>query len=181
MGGERWPLRSTSGCEHLSLIVTTTLAQLGARSSRRFAAWAALAALMITAAGVTVTVVALLETSAYPADYRNGMLTTVSYAVPYAVTGSFLVARRPDLPFGWLLSFAAGLAALGSAAASVSYLEVSHGASERLAFVAFAVSGTAMLPTAVQGLVNVRFPSGRLSSRGGRVLEIALITGTGAR
>ena len=34
-----------------------------------------------------------------------------------------------------------------------------------------------MLPIAVQGLINVRFPSGRLSSRYGRVLEVALIIG----
>ena len=124
-----------------------------------------------------VTVVALLQTAAAPDDYRDGMLTSVSYAVPYAVTGAFLIARRPDLPFGWLLSGAAVLAALGSGAASLAYLAVSHGASQRLAFVGFAASGTALLPAAVQGLVNVRFPSGRPSSRGGRVLEIALITG----
>src|SRR5262249_42971859 len=53
---------------------------------------------------------------------------------------------------------------------------VSHGASQRLAFLGFAAAGTAMLPVAVQGLGNVRFPSGRLSSRYGRVLGVALIT-----
>ena len=130
-----------------------------------------------TGVGVVVTAVALLQTAAAPADYRNGVLTSISYAVPYAIVGAFLIARRPDLPFGWLLAVAAALTALGSGAASLAYLVVSQGASPRLAFLAFAVSGTVMLPAAVQGLVNVRFPSGRLSSGGGRVLEIALITG----
>jgi signal transduction histidine kinase len=163
---------------HRYPIATTTRAQLNAWSPRRYPAWAGAAALVITAAGVIVTVAALLQTTAAPADYRDGMLTAVCYAVPYAVTGAFLITRRPDLPFGWLLSGAAALAAVGSGAASLSYLAVSHGASQRLAFLGYAVSGTAMLPVAVQGLVNVRFPSGRLSSRYGRALEIALITGT---
>src|SRR6202042_2207973 len=38
-------------------------------------------------------------------------------------------------------------------------------------------AATGILPLAVQGLVKVRFPSGRLSSRAGRVLEVALIAG----
>ena len=158
-------------------IATTTHAQLSAWSPRRCTAWAAAAALVITVAGVIVTVVALLQTAAAPAGYRDGMLTSVSYAVPYALAGAFLIVRRPDLPFGWLLSVAGLLAAVGSGAGSVAYLAVSHGAGHGLAFLVYAVSGTAALPIAVQGLVNVRFPSGRLSSRYGRVLEIALITG----
>jgi two-component system NarL family sensor kinase len=152
-------------------------AQLSAWSPRRYPAWAAAGALLITAAGVIATVVALLQTAVAPGDYRDGLLTSISYAVPYAVTGAFLTVRRPDLPFGWLLSVAAALAAVGSGAASLGYLAVSHGASQRLALLGYAVSGTAILPVAVQGLVNVRFPSGRLSSRYGRVLEIALVTG----
>jgi hypothetical protein len=58
------------------------------------------------------------------------------------------------------------------------YLAVSHGAAPGAAGVlAHALSGAAVLPIVMQGLVNVRFPSGRLSSRRGRVLEIALIAG----
>jgi two-component system NarL family sensor kinase len=134
--------------------------------------------LLLTAAGVIVTVVGLLQTAPAPADYREGQLTAVYYSVPYAVVGAFLIARRPDLPFGWLLSGAAVLATAGSAAISmVVYLAVYGGASTWLAIAGFALSGTAMLPVAVQGLINVRFPSGRLSSRWGRALEIALIAG----
>lgn len=127
--------------------------------------------------GVIVTVVALLQAAAAPVDFRNGMVGTICYAVPYAVTGAFLITRRPDLPFGWLLSGAAALAVAGSGAASQAYLAVSHGASEKLALLGYAGAAMNVLPDAVQGLINVRFPSGRLSSRGGRVLEIALISG----
>ncbi|HEY2549059.1 MAG TPA: histidine kinase [Streptosporangiaceae bacterium] len=162
---------------HLDLIATTTHAQLSAWSPRRRPAWAAAFGLLITVAGAIVTVVALLQIAAAPAGFREGMLTAVSYSVPYAVTGAFLIVRRPDLPFGWLLSVAAVLAAVGSGAGSLAYLAASNGASQRLVLVAYAVSVTAILPLAVQGLVNLRFPSGRLSSRYGRVLEIALITG----
>ena len=113
-------------------IVTTTPARLSAWSSRRCLAWAAAAALLITTAGVVITVVALLQAPDAPADYRDSLLTSVSYALPYAVTGGFLMVRRPDLPFGWLLAGAALLAAAGSATAGLVYLAVSHGASQRL-------------------------------------------------
>ena len=82
--------------------------------------------------------------------------------MPYGITGAFLIARRPDLPFGWLLSGAAVLAAAGSAASAMAYVAVSHGATSRLAVLGFAMSATSVLPLAVQGLVNVRFPAGRL-------------------
>jgi two-component system, NarL family, sensor kinase len=172
---ERGPLRERVDARHGCPIVTTTRTELSAWSSRRSLAWAAAAALLITTAGVVITVVALLQ--AAPADYRDSLLISVSYAVPYAVTGGFLIVRRPDLPFGWLLAGAALLAAVGSATAALVYLAVSHGASQRLAFLGYAMAATAVLPLAVQGLVNVRFPSGRLSSRGGRVLEVALLAG----
>jgi two-component system NarL family sensor kinase len=134
-------------------------------------------ALLITLASVIVAVVALLETAHAPSSFRDGLLTAISYAVPYAVTGAFLIIRRPDLPFGWLLSGSALLAALGAAVAAPAYLAVSHGGSPRLAMLAFVTSAMSTLPIFVQGLINVRFPSGWLSSRWGRALEIALIAG----
>ena len=125
-----------------------------------------------------IVTAAELAQTANPSDsYREQLVISLCYAVPYAVTGAFLIVRRPDLPFGWLLSGAAMLTAAGAAVDSVWYLAASRGAPSRLAALAFVVSGAGVLPVAVQGLVNVRFPSGRLSSRWGRVLEIALIAG----
>jgi two-component system NarL family sensor kinase len=174
---ERRPLRGRADVVHGYPIVTTTRTQLSAWSSRRYPAWVAAAALLITMAGVVITAVTLLQATAAPADYRDGLLTSISYAVPYAVTGAFLIVRRPDLPFGWLLSGAALFAAVGSATAALVYLAVSHGASQQLALLGYASAAASILPLAVQGLVNVRFPAGRLSSRAGRVLEVALIAG----
>ena len=136
--------------------------------------------LLITAAGVLACAVALLQTTAMAADFRQSTLTAIFYVVPYAVAGAFLIVRRPDLPFGWLLAGTAAFTAAGSGVSSLIYLAASHevSTSRWLIFVAFATSGTQFLPVAVQGLVNVRFPSGRLTSRWGRALEIALIAGT---
>jgi two-component system NarL family sensor kinase len=174
---ERRLLRGRTDVGHRYPIVTTTHTQLSAWFSRRHPARAAAAALLITIAGVVITAVALLQATGAPGDYRDGLLTSISYAVPYTVTGAFLIVRRPDLPFGWLLSGAALFAAVGSATAALVYVAVSHGASQRLAFLGYAMAAASVLPLAVQGLVNVRFPSGRLSSRAGRVLEVALIVG----
>ena len=165
----------TARSRHRCPIATTSITPRSAWSPRRYPAWAAAALLLVTAAAVTVTLIEVLQT-ANPSDgYREQMLITVCYAVPYAVAGAFLMARRPDLPFGWLLSGAAALAAAGASVDSVWYLAASRGAPPRLAVLAFVLSGLQLLPVAVQGLVNVRFPSGRLSSRWSRVLEIALI------
>src|ERR1700722_12990990 len=156
---ERGLLRGRADRGHRYPIVTTMRIQLSAGSSRRYPMWAA-AALLITLAGVAITAVALLQATGAPGDYRDGLLTSISYAVPYAVTGAFLIVRRPDLPFGWLLSGAALLAAVGSATAALVYLAVSHGASGRLVLLGYAMAATGIMPLAVQGLVNVRFPSG---------------------
>src|SRR5260221_7865526 len=160
-----------AGNPHGCRIASTALGALSALSPRRHPAWTAAAGLLVAAASVTVIVVAMLQTKAAPAGFHDGLVTSISYAVPYGITGAFLIARRPDLPFGWLLSGAAMLAAAGSASAAAAYLAVSHGGSRLLAIAGFASSATFILPLAVQGLVNVRFPSGHLSSRGGRALE----------
>jgi two-component system, NarL family, sensor kinase len=47
-----------------------------------------------------------------------------------------------------------------------------------LPLLALTTGSFAFLPVAVQGLVNVRFPTGRPASRAGAVLEIAIATGT---
>jgi two-component system, NarL family, sensor kinase len=135
-------------------------------------------ALLITLAGVVVTLVALAQTRHTPGDFRNGLLTSVTYAIPYGITGAFLIVRRPDLPFGWLLSGAAVVVAVAAGGGAATYLAVSHGAGSGIAGVGFALQGTAFLPVAVQGVVNLRFPSGQVNSRPGRVLEVALVAGS---
>ena len=88
------------------------------------------AAVLIAVAivGVGVTIAALVTLNDAPRGHVAEIATTLAYVVPYAVVGAFLVVRRPDLPFGWLLSGCAAAVAVGVAVASQSYAALSQGA-----------------------------------------------------
>lgn len=146
-------------------------------SPRAHPAHAAGALLAMTSAGVCVTIAALVTLADAPRDHVAEIATTLAYVVPYAVVGAFLVVRRPDLPFGWLLSGCAAVAAVGVALFSQSYAAVSQGAESPVVAFGSLLNGVLFLPVAVQGLVNVRFPSGRVTSRFGRVLDRLLVVG----
>jgi len=158
-------------------IATSAVVSKGAGMPRRYPACSAAVTLLITAGGVIVALIALTKSPHVPTDYRDGLLALVTYAIPYTVTGAVLMVRRPDLPFGWLLAGTAAVSAVAVGAAASSYLAISHGASPGLGSAGFVLSGVGFVPVAVQGLVNVRFPSGRPTSRAGKMLEIALIVG----
>jgi two-component system, NarL family, sensor kinase len=104
-----------------------------------------------------------------------GPLVTI---VSYGVAGAVFIDRRPDLIFGWLL---AGVAVLIVAEVLVTFPAADavaggdHGALARWGLTPLSFS---FLPVAAQGLVNVRFPSGRPASRAGRLLEVAIVAGT---
>ncbi len=138
---------------------------------------AAAALFGVTLVGVAVTIAALTESSAAPGDQVPEIATTLAYVVPYAVIGAFLVIRRPDLPFGWLLSGCAAIVAVGIAVASQSYVALSEGSEGGLLRFGCLLVSVQWFPVAVQGLVNVRFPSGKVTSRFGRVLNRLLVAG----
>ncbi|MBL7487296.1 hypothetical protein I6A62_04215 [Frankia sp. AgW1.1] len=125
------------------------------------------------------TTVELVQAKYAPSNFREGLLFAVTYAVPYAVVGGFLISRRPDLPFGWLLAGTAVAVSVGSAVAGVATLAALRGDTSSLIGWGHAAGSLEWLPVCVQGLVNVRFPSGRLSTRGDRLLERALLAGCG--
>ena len=129
--------------------------------------------------GVAVTIACLLTLTAAPRADLGEIATTTAYVVPYAVVGAFLVVRRPDLPFGWLLSGCAALVAAGIAVASSSYAALSGGSETAMLKAGYLLVTVQWLPVAVQGLVNVRFPSGQVTSRFGRVLNRLLVVGIG--
>lgn len=131
----------------------------------------------VTFVGVAVTIAALLTLTDAPRDDVAEIATTLAYVVPYAVVGAFLVIRRPDLPFGWLLSGCAAIVAIGIAVASQSYVALSEGSEGTLLQLGCLLVTVQWLPVAVQGLVNVRFPSGKVTSRFGRVLNRLLVVG----
>jgi two-component system NarL family sensor kinase len=89
-----------------------------------------------------------------------------------------LIDRRPDLPFGWLLAGAAVLVAAQMVILLPASEAVVHGSRGALARWGLTASSFGFLPIAVQGLINVRFPSGRPATRRGAALEVALVVGT---
>jgi two-component system, NarL family, sensor kinase len=133
--------------------------------------------LAIAVVGVGVTIAALVTLPDAPRDDVVEIATALAYVVPYAVVGAFLVVRRPDLPFGWLLAGCAAIVAIGVAIASQSYAALSEGAGSPLLQYGSLLATVQFLPVAVQGLVNVRFPSGQVTSRFGRMLSRLLVVG----
>jgi two-component system NarL family sensor kinase len=154
-----------------SVIIKRTL------SPRAHPAPAAGALLAVAIVGVGLTIAALVTLADTPRDHVVEIATGLAYVVPYAVVGAFLVVRRPDLPFGWLLSGCAAVVAVGVALASQSFAALSQGAESPLVKYGCLFGAVLFLPVAVQGLVNVRFPSGQVTSRFGRVLNRLLVVG----
>jgi two-component system, NarL family, sensor kinase len=137
----------------------------------------AAALLAVAVVGVGLTIAALATLNDAPRGHVAGYATALAYVVPYAFVGAFLVVRRPDLPFGWLLSGCAAVVAVGVAVASQSYAALSRGADSPVLQYGCLLGTVQFLPVAVQGLVNVRFPSGQVTSRFGRVLDRLLVVG----
>ena len=97
--------------------------------------------------------------------------------LPFGVVGAVLVARRADLPFGWLLSLGAVALTIQLPLVYISYRVLEDGGGNELAVwgMSFAVLG--FLPIALEGPINVRFPSGKPTGRLGRFMDRALILG----
>ncbi len=179
MAGKPWSLRWPRRLGHRWLINASVTTPIGVAFPRRHAAWWAAAALIISVAAAVVISVELVQAKDAPSDFREAMLFAVTNTVPYAVVGAFLISRRPDLPFGWLLAGTAVAVSVGSAVAGVAVLGALRGDTSPLIGWGRAAGSLEWLPVCVQGLVNVRFPSGRLSTRGDRLLERALLAGCG--
>jgi two-component system, NarL family, sensor kinase len=103
------------------------------------------------------------------------MVTIVSYGM----AGALLLDRRPDLPFGWLLAGVAVLVVVEVVVAFPAADAITRGDEGAPARWALTPLTFAFLPVAVQGLINVRFPSGRPATRAGALLEAAIVVGTG--
>jgi signal transduction histidine kinase len=97
--------------------------------------------------------------------------------LPYGAVGAVLVARRPDLPFGWLLSLGAMALVAVLAIAGPAIVALEHGHGGQWAVWGLTAGSLLFVPAALEGLVNVRFPSGAPTGRWGRWLERAIVAG----
>lgn len=145
--------------------------------ARRHATVVAAAVLVLSLAG---TVAALLA-SRFVTDTPHVRAADLVYVgcqiLPYGVVGAVLVARRPDLPFGWLLSLSAMSLVTVLAVTGPSLVALEHGQGGQPAVWGLAAGSLLFVPAAIEGLINVRFPSGSPSGRSGRLLERAIIAG----
>ncbi len=147
---------------------------------RRATSWA-LATTVVTLVGAVATPVLYwyLGTVAggrsVPFEAIDATLTILGYGL----AGALLIDRRPDLPFGWVLAAGAavhavhGVATLGGAAIALN----GHG-TMAVRWLVLIGSGLGFLPMVVQGLVNLRFPSGRVGTRAGRWLQGVIVGGS---
>jgi two-component system, NarL family, sensor kinase len=158
-----------SGIVTIALPPTT-----GARSATRWSVAAVLVTVFGTAGGLAV----LIGIPGLQADLREGLVQALFVIPPYGLAGAFLLARRPDLPFGWLLAGAAASQVLALAGVGSGWLALQHGHTGLPVVAGLSLGSLGFVPIAVQGLVNVRFPSGRPATRWGRWLERGLIAGT---
>ncbi|MGI5240907.1 hypothetical protein [Dactylosporangium sp. CA-139066] len=111
-------------------------------------------------------------------DASPGWLEPLVTMVAYGVAGALLIDRRPDLPSGWMLAGAAVLVVVEMLVLPPSYEAVVHGDHGAAPRWGLTVSAFGFAPIAAQGLINIRFPSGRPASRWGSLLEKVLITST---
>ncbi|GAA2357144.1 sensor histidine kinase [Dactylosporangium salmoneum] len=109
-----------------------------------------------------------------PAVWLEPLVTMVAYGV----AGALLVDRRPDLPFGWLLSGAALLVAVQAVLVPPAFAAVVDGGNGSAARWALTTTAFGFAPIAAQGLINIRFPGGRPATRWEGLLEKTIIAGT---
>lgn len=103
--------------------------------------------------------------------------STISELLCFGIVGAVLIARRPDLPFGWVLALAASADLLLVGVGVPSLQLATRGEGGQLAMWGVSLGVLQWAPTALAGVINVRFPSGRPSSRWGRWLDRALCVG----
>ncbi|MGH3509153.1 MAG: sensor histidine kinase [Nocardioidaceae bacterium] len=134
-------------------------------------------ALLVLSVGAA-TAALWLDRAGTPAGrLLNDPLTTVAELLCFGIVGAVLIARRPDLGFGWILGLGAvadiALVGIGVPSLALAY----DGRGGQLAVWGACLGVLQWVPTAVEGIVNVRFPSGRPSGTLGHWLDRALCYG----
>ena len=118
------------GAQRHALVIVIAAARL---SAIRHASAVAVAVLVLSVAGTGAALAATRVFADNPHVDSGDLVYVACQILPYVVVGAVLVARRPDLPFGWLLSLGAMslVAMLAIVGSSVAALE--HGQGGQLA------------------------------------------------
>ncbi len=133
--------------------------------------------LALSVAGTGAALLAARFLTATPYVDAGDLVYVACQILPYGVVGAVLIARRPDLPFGWLLSLAGLSLVVMLAIAGPSILALERGHGGQLAIWGLTAGTLMFVPVALEGLVNVRFPSGAPSGWWGRVLDRTITAG----
>ncbi|MET0326210.1 MAG: histidine kinase [Ilumatobacteraceae bacterium] len=174
------PVGSWAGCVSRAVVGMVGGISTTAAADVRRAGLAAGVASVVTLVGVAlviaVTVVGRdLDGAATALGDPWELVLTI---VPYGVAGAILIDRRPGLPFGWLLAAAAAALTVALATGVPSVVAIADGDTGAWPRWGVATGGLLFVPIALQGVVNGRFPSGRVRGRWGRILELAIVAGT---
>ncbi|GAB3197812.1 hypothetical protein GCM10027062_10430 [Nocardioides hungaricus] len=137
----------------------------------------AVVVLVLSVAGAGAALVAARALTATPYVDAGDMVYVACQVLPYGVVGAVLVARRPDLPFGWLLCLAGMSLVAMLAIAGPSIIALDHGNGGQLAVWGLTAGSLMFVPVALEGLVNTRFPSGTPTGRWGLILDRAIVVG----
>ncbi len=132
------------------------------------------AALLVVSVAAAIAATWMDRANSVGVELLNDPMTTTAELVCFGTVGAVLVARRPDLPFGWLLGIGA-LADVLVVGIGVPSLGLAHaGRGGELATWGLGLGVLQWVPTAMVGLINVRFPTGRPSSTLGLWLDRGL-------
>lgn len=131
----------------------------------------ALVVLSVTASIATIWVD---RTHGVGAKLLSHPRTTTAELVCFGTVGAVLIRRRPDLPFGWLLGLGA-LADILLVGLGVPSLALAvDGRGGQLAAWGVCLGVLQWVPTALTGVINTRFPTGRPRTTVDRLLDLAL-------
>ncbi len=132
------------------------------------------AALLVASVGAAIAAMWVDRTQWVGASLLNDAQSTAAELLCFGAVGAVLIARRPDLPFGWLLGLGAladvAVVGIGLPSLALAY----HGRGGELAAWGVGLGVLQWVPTAIIGIINVRFPSGQPSSTLGHWLDRAL-------
>jgi signal transduction histidine kinase len=134
-------------------------------------------ALLTLSVGAAAATIWVDRAGSAGADLLDNPQTTAAQLLCFGIVGAVLIARRPDLPFGWLLGVGAvaDIIVVGVGVPALALAQHGHGGEVAIWGVGLAV--LQWIPAAVTGIINVRFPSGRPASAWGHRLDRAIRLG----